>query len=67
MCIRDSKYADIEETANVRIVAVSRLGTAMLLTPGLVAQEGDLAFFAIASQDVDGLHDILAAPISHGH
>ena len=61
------KYSDIEESATVRIVAVSRLGSAMLLTPGLVAQEGDLAYFAIASKDVDGLHDLLAAPASHGH
>ena len=53
-------YTDIEATALVRVVAVSRLGAAMLPTPALVAQEGDLVYFAIASSDVDGLHDLLA-------
>ena len=61
------KYADIEAAATVRIVAVSRLGSAMLLTPGLVAQEGDLVYFAIASKDVDGLHDLLTNTAAHGH
>jgi trk system potassium uptake protein TrkA len=61
------KYSDIESVANVRIVAVSRLGSAMLLTPGLVAQEGDLVYFAIASKDVDGLHDLLTSSAAHAH
>ena len=61
------KYVDIETSANVRVVAVSRLGAAMLMTPALVAQEGDLVYFAIASHEVDGLHDLLTNPATHAH
>jgi trk system potassium uptake protein TrkA len=60
-------YADIEASAVVRIVAVSRLGSAMLPPPDLIAQEGDLVYFAIASRDVDGLHDLLTNTAAHGH
>ena len=61
------KYVDIEGSANVRVVAISRLGAAMLMTPALVAQEGDLVYFAIASHEVDGLHDLLTNPSAHAH
>ena len=41
------------ESAGVRLVAVSRLGSAMLPSPELVVQEGDVLYLAVA-------HDALA-------
>lgn len=46
------KYSEIETSQAVRVVAVSRLGLAMLMAPNLVAQEGDIAYFAIASDAI---------------
>lgn len=61
------KYTEIEESAKVRIVAISRLGKAMLLTPALVAQEGDLVYMAVASAEVDGLDTKLATSVASAH
>jgi trk system potassium uptake protein TrkA len=56
------------ETQGVRLVAVSRLGSAMLPTPDLVVQEGDLMYFAVAHDALALLDDFVAAPPSiHGH
>jgi trk/ktr system potassium uptake protein len=42
-------YRDIEEGEGSRLIAVSRFGSTSLATPGLVAQAGDVAYFAVAS------------------
>ncbi|MCU1399367.1 MAG: transport system, NAD-binding component [Acidimicrobiales bacterium] len=61
------KYTDIEDSAKVRVVAVARLGKAMLMTPTLVAQEGDLMYLAVATGDVDSLNSKLNTAVVGGH
>lgn len=61
------RYTEIEAAANVKLVAVSRLGIAVLATPDLVAQEGDLMYLAVASEKVDDLAAVLAKPVAHSH
>jgi len=61
------KYSEIESAAGVRVVAVARLGAAALMTHDLVAQEGDLAYFAVNSDAVDGLNALLGKHSSHSH
>ncbi|MEY4174152.1 MAG: hypothetical protein RI900_1317, partial [Actinomycetota bacterium] len=48
------------ESEGVRVVAVSRLGSAMLPTPQLVVQEGDVVYFAVASDALGRLDQMLA-------
>lgn len=56
------------ETEGVRVMAVSRLGTAMLPTNELVVQEGDLLYFAVAHDALMRLDQLVVAPPSgHGH
>jgi len=43
------KLDDLEVPATVRIVAVSRAGTAVLPKPGLVGQESDILYLAVAA------------------
>jgi len=61
------KYSEIEETARVRVIAVSRLGMTKLATPELVAQEGDLVYMAIPSEAIDGLNAALVHAMAHAH
>jgi trk system potassium uptake protein len=61
------RYADIEDSAQVRVVAVARLGAAMLMSPNLVAQEGDLMYLAMASTDVEALNDKLVPATARVH
>jgi trk system potassium uptake protein TrkA len=58
-------YSEIESSTGARIVAVARLGKAMLCTPGLVAQEGDLVYLAVASSDLEALNTAMAKPVAH--
>jgi trk system potassium uptake protein TrkA len=60
-------YADIESSSDVKVIAVSRLGAATLVSANLVAQEGDLMYLAVASDAVDRLDTVLARPAVHGH
>ena len=53
-------YRDIEASASVKVVAVSRLGAAVLATADLVTQEGDLVYLAVPSDAVDRLDTVLA-------
>lgn len=56
------------ETAGVRVMAVSRLGSAMLPTPSMVAQEGDVLYFAVAADAMDTLDSLVAGPSAgQGH
>ena len=61
------RYTDIEESAHVKVVAVSRLGVAVLATANLVTQEGDLMYLAVDSEGVDTLDAMLAKPAAHSH
>lgn len=55
------------ESAGVRVVALSRLGSAMLPTPDLVVQEGDVVYLAVASDAITHLADLtLNPPAGHG-
>ncbi len=56
------------ESEGVRVMAVSRLGAAMLPTNDLVVQEGDLLYFAVAHDALGHLDQLVVAPPSgHGH
>ena len=52
----------------VRVVAVSRLGSAMLPTADLVVQEGDVIYLAVAHDSMTHLDELaLKPPSEHGH
>lgn len=56
------------ETEGVRVVAVSRLGSAMLPHDQLVAQEGDVVYVAVNHDALERLDEHIKAPASgHGH
>lgn len=56
------------ESEGVRVVAVSRLGSAMLPTPALVAQEGDIVYLAVAADAIDTLDSLTNGPSAgQGH
>jgi trk system potassium uptake protein TrkA len=61
------KYIEIEQAANVRLIAVGRLGVTRLATPDLVAQEGDLAYLAVASDRIDDLDAAFDRSPAHAH
>lgn len=65
--VAGTRYTDIEQSANVRFIAVARLGVAKLVTRDLIAQEGDLAYMAIRSDDVESLNDVLARSLTSAH
>ncbi len=50
------------EEDGVRVVAVSRLGSAILPTPTLVAQEGDIVYLAVSADSLGRLDSLTAAP-----
>ena len=56
------------EQDGLRVVAVSRLGSAMLPHASLVAQEGDVLYIAVAHDAMVRLDDLIAGPAAgHGH
>jgi trk system potassium uptake protein TrkA len=62
-----SRIAGIERDG-VRLVALSRLGSATLPTADLVAQEGDVVYLAVAQDALAHLDSLTAAPPGgHGH
>lgn len=54
--------ADLEQATKSRIVALGRLGSALIPTANTVAQEGDLLYVAVAATAVDDFHAALDAP-----
>lgn len=57
----------IELDGVARVVALTRLGVAQLVSPALLAQEGDVVFVAAAGDRIGELDRRLAsAPASHG-
>ena len=56
------------EREGVRVMAVSRLGSALLPTEQMVAQEGDVVYLAVAHDALSHLDELTAGPASgHGH
>jgi trk system potassium uptake protein TrkA len=56
------------ERDGVRVVAVSRLGSALLPTEQMVAQEGDVVYLAVAHDALSHLDAVTAGPAAgHGH
>jgi trk system potassium uptake protein TrkA len=56
------------EREGIRVVAVSRLGQAMLAGPDSVVQEGDIVYLAVSSDALPTLDKVTHAPDSaHGH
>jgi trk system potassium uptake protein TrkA len=56
------------ESAGVRLVAISRLGAALLPGAETVFQEGDVAYLAVAADHLHSLDSLTAIPVSgHGH
>lgn len=54
------------EDPTIRVVAISRLGTAMLATPDLVVQEGDIVYLAVAADAIERLSGVVAGPTHAG-
>ncbi len=50
------------ERPGVRVVAVARLGSALLATPDLAVQEGDIVYLAVAATMIETLGTLLAEP-----
>jgi len=59
------KFTEIE-TADVRVVAVSRLGVAMLPAPSVVVQEGDVVYLAVGSDAMEHVDALVAGPAKAG-
>jgi trk/ktr system potassium uptake protein len=59
---------DLEEATHSRIVALGRLGAAMVPTSNTVAQEGDLLYVSVAIAAVQSFHDTLdgKVPVAGG-
>ncbi len=56
------------DSPTVRVVAISRLGEAMLPAPNLVVQEGDVVYLAVATDAITHLDELTARPSAgHGH
>jgi trk system potassium uptake protein TrkA len=60
------RLLDLED-GGVRVMAVSRLGTALLATPDLVIQEGDIVYLAVAADAIERLPALMAGPERVGH
>ena len=59
---------DLELDTNTRVVALGRLGAALIPTSTTVAQEGDLMYVAVTVAGVDAFHAALdAVPAAGGH
>jgi trk system potassium uptake protein TrkA len=55
------ELAELEALGDVRVAALARLGQAQLFRPGLVVQEGDVAYLVIAEQALSSVEQALAA------
>ena len=57
---------DLEDNGTMRVVALSRLGTARVPTPDLVVQEGDVVYLAVAGDAMPAVDARLAGPAKVG-
>ena len=60
------RVLEVEQTG-IRVVALSRLGTAMLPSADLVVQEGDVLYLAVTSDVMSTLDSIVAGPAATSH
>src|SRR5262245_54930860 len=58
---------ELEEEVGARVVGVGRLGAALVPSAGTVAQQGDLLYIAVRTDDVDALDSALAAEPAGRH
>ena len=57
---------ELEDSGQVRVMALSRLGVAQVPKPGLVVQEGDVVYLAIAGDGMAAVDQRLAGPAKVG-
>ena len=60
------KVRTLEDTARARIAYISRLGEAILPTPGTVLQEGDVVHVVAHEADLDRIGSVFARPAAPG-
>jgi trk system potassium uptake protein TrkA len=60
------KVRSLEDTARTRIAYISRLGDAILPTPGTVLQEGDVLHVIAHENDLDRIEAVFAKPAAPG-
>ncbi|MEI7887733.1 MAG: TrkA family potassium uptake protein [Actinomycetes bacterium] len=58
--------ADIELVTGARAIAVSRNGASSVVVPSELSQDGDVVWFAIATDAISTLDEVLAAPADNG-
>jgi trk system potassium uptake protein len=56
--------AELAEVRELRLVAIGRLGAALLPSADLVLQDGDVAYCAVRSEHVTDVDSLLTAPAS---
>jgi len=61
------RYASLDVSGRVKVVAVNRLGSATIPSEDLVGQEGDIVHFAVATPDLHDVMTIIGAQASDGH
>jgi trk system potassium uptake protein TrkA len=54
------------DSADVRVVAVSRLGVSMLPSPSIVVQEGDIVYLAVSADAMGRADQLVAGPAKAG-
>lgn len=54
------------DSADVRVVALSRLGVSMLPAPSLVVQEGDIVYLAVGADAIGHVDELVAGPVKTG-
>lgn len=61
------RYVSLDVPGRARVVAISRLGAAMIPSDDLVGQEGDIVHLAVGTSDVNDVMNIIGAAASNGH
>jgi trk system potassium uptake protein TrkA len=61
------KLDPLEEPGKFKLVAVTRLGSARVVEPGIIGQEGDVLHFVIDGDGVDALNERLLGDDGGGH
>ena len=56
----------LEVAGQIRVMALSRLGTARMPTPEMVVQEGDVVYLSVAGDAMSTVDDRLAGPVKAG-
>jgi trk system potassium uptake protein TrkA len=61
------RYMELDQPGRARIALVRRLGAAVLPTPDLIAQEGDVVYVMVDADEGGGIDALLALPKDRGH